>query len=655
MRTNMKFTYILTTIALSASCCLANIINTVPYTNTFEAYPDGAQPALDANDGWYGISNSITITTNYANWTNGYAVDLIPVSTATHSRVAQITETVTNKIAQITTYETVYFDMTVLPTIWASETPPTNAGDEKFAIYFNANSNPVVRVGYPLDGAFNYTPQWLTLTNAPPISTSRWLRITACLDYGTDYDDGLDRDWIRLAFDGVECIDDRGCVQPETYSFPGPWFLCPAKEPNVISEVVFSGNLLLDDMVVQTNDPIVTVRYNIAISATPANCASVNPGPDFSSSRSDSWKAGDTPTYTFANKVHYSITNTCINGTNNIGTTSSYTFPAMTGNCSIAVYGEGDLTGLIISNTSVAATPPLSTSGYGAPQPPGSNSFTYLNNVTLSIAGSPNTGFGTHTQVACIGWTASGSPVNIGYTTNTTCSLQEYSTLTWIWDYQYLLETTVFGAGTVSPSNSWHFDNSSQAARDLGASSVELIATASADGFDRWDGDITGCTIVGNTLQIPTWDRPRHIEAHFKGGETTRGTAYDYMLTHYPTNYQLDVVENLDTDGDGFKTWEEYITGTDPTNVASKFQILSAGRGTNGSNFVSFYATTNSGVTNAFGMRALTDMTNSASWTNWTTVEGASVQRTVDGTNTYWYDPTISGANAGYYIPVATN
>ncbi len=48
-------------------------------------------------------------------------------------------------------------------------------------------------------------------------------------------------------------------------------------------------------------------------------------------------------------------------------------------------------------------------------------------------------------------------------------------------------------------------------------------------------------------------------------------TPYSWLAQYGLTNYNADAV--ADVDGDGAKTWQEYIAGTDPTNAASCFRI----------------------------------------------------------------------------------
>ena len=57
---------------------------------------------------------------------------------------------------------------------------------------------------------------------------------------------------------------------------------------------------------------------------------------------------------------------------------------------------------------------------------------------------------------------------------------------------------------------------------------------------------------------------------------TALGTPYEWLTQYNLTDGDLtfDEAEALDSDGDSFFNWQEFIAGTDPTNAASAFRIL---------------------------------------------------------------------------------
>lgn len=103
--------------------------------------------------------------------------------------------------------------------------------------------------------------------------------------------------------------------------------------------------------------------------------------------------------------------------------------------------------------------------------------------------------------------------------------------------------------------------------------------------------------------------------------------------------------DDIDIEPDGHKTWEEYVTGTDPTNAASVCKILSIELH-GSSNLVSWYATTNSGVTNVFYVDRATNL-----MTSWTSNVSGAIPRAGDGTNKWW-DTNLPPSDTIYYRPV---
>lgn len=128
---------------------------------------------------------------------------------------------------------------------------------------------------------------------------------------------------------------------------------------------------------------------------------------------------------------------------------------------------------------------------------------------------------------------------------------------------------------------------------------------------------------------------------------TSYGTPYLWLGSYFTNNY--DDAETNDADNDGLLTWEEYVTGTDPTNQASVFAILNQGY-LNASNYIVWYGTTNSGVTNDFGMYRATNLGSAASWNLVT----KTIPRAPTGTNTWW-DTNAPASVPVFYRPMATN
>jgi Zn-dependent metalloprotease/subtilisin family serine protease len=126
---------------------------------------------------------------------------------------------------------------------------------------------------------------------------------------------------------------------------------------------------------------------------------------------------------------------------------------------------------------------------------------------------------------------------------------------------------------------------------------------------------------------------------------TTANTPVDWLARHGLTNAAWQVEEMLDQDGDGFQAWQEYITGTDPTNRASCFRVLGIAV-VEGCPSIRFFGTTNSGLTAPFGMRRMTNLLEAGS------VVDSAIPRNSTGTNV-WIDTAPPPAGPVFYWPVA--
>jgi hypothetical protein len=124
--------------------------------------------------------------------------------------------------------------------------------------------------------------------------------------------------------------------------------------------------------------------------------------------------------------------------------------------------------------------------------------------------------------------------------------------------------------------------------------------------------------------------------------KTPHGVPYTWLSASGITSNQ-DQVENDDPDGDGMATWKEYYAGTDPNIKGSAFKVLSMS--TNRS--ITWYGTSNSGVTNGFRVYRSTNLYSGA----WQLV-ASNLIRAANGTNA-WTDPAPPSSPGIYYRPVA--
>jgi hypothetical protein len=209
------------------------------------------------------------------------------------------------------------------------------------------------------------------------------------------------------------------------------------------------------------------------------------------------------------------------------------------------------------------------------------------------------------------------------------------STITWLWHTNYYLATHTNGNGTVS-TNGWI------PAGDAVAVSAQAGQNAR---FVEWRGTIL--TTSANPLNLVM------LQAHSVTGIfedaffTTRGTSYNWLQQFFTSNYVYEDTNDYDTDG--ALTWMEYVAGTIPTDSNSVFTVLGvlyAGD----SNAITWYATTNSGVTVPFDMYRSTNLLDPSPWE---LLVSNAIERSASGTNTWWDTNPPPNAPA-FYRPSIT-
>lgn len=132
------------------------------------------------------------------------------------------------------------------------------------------------------------------------------------------------------------------------------------------------------------------------------------------------------------------------------------------------------------------------------------------------------------------------------------------ATVVWLWETQQLLSVSVeTGGGQVAGSpGGWYTQGS------------EVVVTAVPDEylrFESWAGDVSPGSATNNPLSL-TMDQARSVRARFAESLTGHGTPLRWL-----GGYGLGAGDDEDDpDEDGFRTWQEYIADTDPTNRASR-------------------------------------------------------------------------------------
>ena len=143
------------------------------------------------------------------------------------------------------------------------------------------------------------------------------------------------------------------------------------------------------------------------------------------------------------------------------------------------------------------------TSAYGSPVPAvGVSSYSCGANYNASVA-SPVLGAGGTTRYLCSGWTGTGDIPSVGAGTSVSVvGASAHSSLAWNWDTEYLLTTSVVGAGTVDVATGW------VAAGSL----VTLTATPNAcQQFTGWTGSIASSA---NPITV-TMSQAENLVANF--------------------------------------------------------------------------------------------------------------------------------------------
>jgi len=194
----------------------------------------------------------------------------------------------------------------------------------------------------------------------------------------------------------------------------------------------------------------------------------------------------------------------------------------------------------------------------------GTRLFDVGSSVNVAITNSPVTIGGT-TQFVCTGWTGVGSVSANGSTTNVgTITITNNSTVTWLWNTNYWLQTGATGNGAVSTNNAWF----------VSGANVHLTATPENYFiFGAWQGQTNGCAIASNTITV-FMNTTRTIMALFYAQLATNNVPKWWLAQSGLTNFNVDAMR--DVDNDGMLTWQEWIAGCDPTNINSVFRFTSA-------------------------------------------------------------------------------
>ncbi|OGV70498.1 MAG: hypothetical protein A2283_09670 [Lentisphaerae bacterium RIFOXYA12_FULL_48_11] len=241
-----------------------------------------------------------------------------------------------------------------------------------------------------------------------------------------------------------------------------------------------------------------------------------------------------------------------------------------------------------------------------------------------------------NTQYVSIGWAGIGSVPDSGTSNNVSFLITNNSSITWLWQTNYWLQVQAGFGGTVDLESSWC---------KLGTN-VNLTATPSNYfTFGWWSGDVPAAQTNNSSINL-VMDQARLAQANFAEILATNRTPQWWLASYGWTNNFNSAAIN-DADLDGITNWQEYITGTDPTDTNSVFKIMRVDC-LNGSNCLVWLG----GNTNLppFGIYSSTNLIDAGSW-----VQITNVLRSFNGTNV-WYDTTVQTSGVPrFYRVVATN
>ena len=207
-------------------------------------------------------------------------------------------------------------------------------------------------------------------------------------------------------------------------------------------------------------------------------------------------------------------------------------------------------------------------SACGVPEPaPGIHFYAQGTNMTCTVDGS--TAVCGTTQYVYRGWAGTGSiPATGAGTAVGPLALTNNSSIAWLWQTNFLLDTGANGCGTVDVADAWV---------PAGSNVVVHALPATYYHFNTWTGDTAACLVQDAQITAPM-SGPRQITAMFAATLAPMGTPEWWLACHGLTNGTPATEELCDPDHDGLRVWQECAAGTDPTNVNSTFELTSAER-----------------------------------------------------------------------------
>ena len=223
-----------------AGVAQAVITNTVPWVESFEAYPVGT--SLAGVNGWGGdpsappvVSGGAEQCASLASYTNT-AGRSYPLAGATHTNMLRLAAETTNSLVSATTNGVVTVDVMALPT-WCATAPEGRARNQ-LAVFVGTNG--LLSLWHEDRTVSPPSNTWLCLTNSPLIGTDTWVRLTFVQDYTNHM--------YQVSVDGLPLVDARGWSYGGV-SPGGSWFHMAATNSGGMSRFIAeAAPAYLDDL-----------------------------------------------------------------------------------------------------------------------------------------------------------------------------------------------------------------------------------------------------------------------------------------------------------------------------------------------------------------------------------------------------------------------
>jgi subtilisin family serine protease len=228
----------------------------------------------------------------------------------------------------------------------------------------------------------------------------------------------------------------------------------------------------------------------------------------------------------------------------------------------------------------------------GAPESP--HRFLVTTPITLNVSGSPaavftvSPNYGTHLiasgnvmrltapassnlsvgmRVAVIGWTGTGNVPASGTGNEVSITLDQESSITWLWETQYALTQTSTVAGIVNTTSWW----SVWALAATRTAAMEVTHLGTKYGLTGWtiDGQRqpdTGSVAANPANSIAMYGPRTAVAAYMPAAldSNVDGIPDWWTLFHFGTNV---AIATADDDSDGFTNTKEYLDRTNPRDA----------------------------------------------------------------------------------------